>query len=125
MVQKIFSKDMLMDDLFSGCDSLTQTLDAKNNVILLSSSEVGYQKWTSIKKVLVMILAKHSQFETRANRLDDSFGLKLLGVLWKPNPEIKSPSKTLFSRKLQQRNGMGYQKHIACDPMGWLATVSF
>ncbi|XP_059226223.1 uncharacterized protein LOC131998099 isoform X3 [Stomoxys calcitrans] len=122
---KVIESDTYVDDVISGCDSVTEAIKlAHELVLLLAKSGFTLRKWSSNSTELLSTIP--SEFQTTANSfpLQNHEMVKALGLSWDPKSDnFYFKVNYTFSDKITKSVVLSDSARLF-DPLGWLAPTT-
>ena len=125
-VRRIIERDMYVDDLLSGADSVERALAIQTELIeLLQSAGFQLRKWASNN--LDPIKALPLDYRESKDELvfaAESYQIKALGISWQPVPDTFH-FKIDINKTSEAKTKRQVLSEITplCDPLGWLSPI--
>jgi len=122
----IVQRDFYVDDLMSGCPSVSQAICAQSQLQeLCSAGHFSLLKWSSNSQELLQHIPIELQ-ETKVPIMENDQVIKTLGISWLPKKDVftfrYSPAETTKSAPKSKRQILAEISSLF-DPVGWLAPV--
>ena len=119
-------RDTYMDDIITGCEDLSEALDAKNQLVnILQKGKFELRKWASNDPHLLdsidpnLIHKNVVSFEE-----NDNTPIKILGLEWLPNQDQFKFHANVLNRNCTKRVILS-ELARTYDPLGFLTPLSF
>lgn len=123
----ILSRDIYVDDVVSGADSLEEALAVKAELSdILSAGGFHLRKWASNEEEFCRDVPLQDLYSSKFIEFTDScdLSLKILGLLWLPQADHFSFRVHTEDRRCTKRTILSEISRIY-DPIGFLAPVTF
>lgn len=125
LASKVLLNDTYVDDIITGCNSLSEAKTLQANLIaLLNQGGFQLRKWASNDPRLL----ENIPFSDRQNSLcfnsDNDYSLKILGLKWNPVSDCFSYNLDPLDRECTKRTILSELARIF-DPLGFLTPLTF
>lgn len=122
---RILCRDMYVDDLVTGCDSLSEAQSLQSQIIsLLQKGGFELRKWSSNHPELLRKIPVSECHPSSLSFDKHESGIKILGLKWNPALDTFAYEVSSSNRSCTKRNILSDLARIF-DPLGFLAPVSF
>lgn len=123
----VLSRDIYVDDIVSGTDSVESALSLRSELsAILSSGGFHLRKWTSNHKDFFVDLPLSDLYSADFRMFEDAsdVSLKILGLLWSPHEDRFHFRVLVEDRRCSKRSILSDIARIY-DPLGFLVPVTF
>lgn len=122
----VIRSDMYVDDIVTGCSTLSQALNLKDQLIsVLEKGGFTLRKWASNSAAfLEPIPANLRQTQSFSFSDDNNNFLKILGLKWLPSSDVYIYSLETMDRPCTKRTILSEVARIF-DPLGFLSPLTF
>ncbi|GIY25168.1 reverse transcriptase [Caerostris darwini] len=116
-------KDFSVDDLRSGANSTTETVDQQIQLIkMLSSAGFVLRKWVSNCNELTNVIEEELSL-SKASLSIDNDTVKILDVLWHPTSDVFF-SKSIYFEGFLRKRTLFSKIAKTFGPLGWLSPIT-
>ncbi|XP_075159311.1 uncharacterized protein LOC142232399 [Haematobia irritans] len=122
---KILKENMYVDDSLVGAHSVSEALEARNQLIaILESAGFQLRKWTSNRREILEDLPRDHLLNEQFLDFDDKSSVKTLGIRW----DAVSDEFYFVTEKLAHKETFTKREVLSIiarlfDPLGWLSPV--
>lgn len=123
----VLSRDIYVDDIVSGADSVAKALKLRSELTdILHSGGFHLRKWTSNSKDFLVDLPSSDLYSEEFRNFEDvsNISLKILGLLWSPHEDNFRFKVAADRRRCTKRTILSDIARIY-DPLGLLGPVTF
>ncbi|XP_075157708.1 uncharacterized protein LOC142230974 [Haematobia irritans] len=122
---KILKENMYVDDSLVGAHSVSEALEARNQlIVILESAGFQLRKWTSNRREILEDLPRDHLLNEQFLSFDDKSSVKTLGIRW----DAVSDEFYFVTEKLANKETYTKREVLSViarlfDPLGWLSPV--